>query len=76
VLQHQWPVSDLRLLGIPDLNVRDAAHGFLISLKASNRHSYRDPESFEFSIALLAAYAEGQSWPAVADLTTGILRSI
>lgn len=66
-------VSDLRLLGKSNLSVRDAARGFLISLKASNRYSYRYLESLEFSIALLAAYAEGQVWPAVADLTTGHL---
>lgn len=37
------------------LGIREAARGFLISLKASNSYSPRYLESLEFSIALLAS---------------------
>lgn len=60
-------VSGLRLL------LREAARGFLISLRASNRYAPRYLESLEFSLALLADYAEAHNWPSIPDVTTAHL---
>ena len=58
-------VSDLCLFP-----VRDAAKGFLISLRASNRYAPSYLEALERSLAFLASYADDQAWPAVHQLTT------
>ncbi len=50
--------------------VRDAAKGFLISLRASNRYAPSYLEDLERSLAFLATYAEAEGWPAVHHLTT------
>ena len=54
-------------------NLRAAGRRFLLSLRASNAYSDRYLESLEFSLGLLAEYAEAQEWPAVAELVTSHL---
>ena len=58
-------VSDLCLFP-----VRDAAKGFLISLRVSTRYAPSHLEALERSLAFLATYAEAEVWPAVHHLTT------
>ena len=53
--------------------VRDAAKGFLVSLRASNRYSPKYLGGLEESLAFLATYAEEQHWPSVAQITTSHL---
>ena len=50
--------------------VRDAAKGFLVSLRASNRYAPKYLVGLEETLAFLATYAEEQHWPSVAHLTT------
>lgn len=57
-------VSDLCLLP-----VREAAKGFLISLRASNRYSDSYLAALETALAFLADYSEGQGWPGIEEVT-------
>ena len=61
--------------GLSLFPIRDAAKGFLISLRASNRYAPSYLEALERSLAFLSTYAEAQAWPSVDQLTTGILRN-
>ena len=60
-------VSAYKLFGNPP--IREAAKGFIISLKAAG---YEKPsvDALEFALGLLATYAEDQEWPGVQSLTT------
>ena len=64
----QKKVTDLYL---SQLGLREAAKGFLISLRASSRYAQGYLHTLEHSIALLSEYAEGQGWPRVGEITTG-----
>lgn len=57
------------------LPVRDAAKGFLISLKASNRYSPGYLDRLEETLGQLAEFAEEQSWPSIELVTTVHLES-
>lgn len=57
-------VFDLSLLSL-----RDAAKGYLVSCRASNRYAPSTLTTKEFSLGLLAEYAEAQGWPGVAQIT-------
>ncbi len=61
--------------GDSGLAIREAAKGFLVSLRASGRYSDRYLESLEGATANLATFAETQAWPGVAALTTAHLES-
>ena len=66
-------VPVLRLLEQNNLfsgGVREAARGFLFSLMAAGHCTDRTIESYEFTLDLLATYAESQAWPGVSQLTT------
>ncbi|HEU0022415.1 MAG TPA: hypothetical protein VFR55_12195 [Dehalococcoidia bacterium] len=58
-------VSDLCLF-----SVREAAKGFLISLRASNRYSQSYLTALEISVAFLTENAENHGWPPVDQITT------
>lgn len=72
-------VPVLRLLGVNQGNsgavfgVRRAGQGFIISLRASANLTERSIESLEFTVGLLANFADEQAWPDVADLTVSHL---
>lgn len=55
---------------LPLFSVREAAKGFIISLRASNRYSPKYLTELESALALFARYAESQEWPSVASITT------
>ena len=61
--------------GDDSLAVREAAKGFLVSLRASGRYSGRYLESLEGATANVATFAEAEHWPGVAALTTAHLES-
>ena len=55
---------------LPLFSVREAAKGFIISLRASNRYSPKYLTELESALALFARYAESQEWPGVEAITT------
>ena len=63
-------VSDLRLFGVSQPSIRASAQRFLTSLRASNRYSETYLRALELSLALVADYAEGESWPGIQGVTT------
>jgi len=60
-------VSDLIL--VTKLSPREAARGYLTSLKSSN-YLPRYVEAVELALRLFTDYAEAQGWPEVSQLTT------
>lgn len=58
-------VFDLHLF-----SVREAAKGFIISLRASNSYSPKYLTELESPLALFARYAEGHDWPGADRITT------
>lgn len=58
-------VFDLHLF-----SVREAAKGFIISLRASNRYSPKYLTELESALALFTQYAESQEWPGASSITT------
>ena len=53
-----------------DGTIRETAQGFLYSMQAAGRCTDRTIESYEFSLSLLATYADRQRWPAASVITT------
>jgi len=51
-------------------SIREAAKGFIISLKASSRYAPPSVDTLEFALGLFATYAEDQDWPGANFITT------
>ena len=64
-----------QLLALHLLPVRDAAKGFIISLRASNRYTTGYLDRLEETLGQLAEFAESQSWPSIELVTTAHLES-
>ena len=60
--------SDIRPVGLAAGPLRGAAKRFITSLRASNRYSPHYLSALEFSLAILADYAEQSEWPGVGEL--------
>ena len=58
---------------VPDLCLREAGRGFIVSLKASNQYSETYLDSLERTVALAALFSEERRWPPVSGITTARL---
>ena len=65
----QFPANKL----FTNPSIREAAKGFLISLKASSRYQSPSMDTLETALGMFAKYAEDQVWPGANSVTTSHL---
>ena len=61
---------DLKLHSGEGPTLREAARGFMISLRASASHAPGSLGALENTLAMISHYAEANDWPACLDITT------